>query len=253
MTADYPGAVRTFRTVENLAGITFDDTKTRQLFAEDIIFADEEITAIETVLGINPQGATTDVAQRLTDIESAITNIITGYTILDALTVMDIGGMTTASLAIFFAVVDGLYRSPYLNFIDEGGNFTNLHTSSAGATNNDVYLPSTSGQLLTAGDLNPNLNYVNTYAPATGGNVNPTIGATLYATIFVQPAGAIANVTLTLPALGTAGQLLRFSFSQAVTTITYAGQAQAGGPATVVANSGFSFVADIATSKWRLV
>lgn len=49
--ADFPDAVFSQRTIENVSGVTYDDTKTTKLFAEDITKLGDEITAIENVIG----------------------------------------------------------------------------------------------------------------------------------------------------------------------------------------------------------
>jgi len=63
--ADYPGSITDPRTVANLPGETYDATKTTRLYAEDINKANDEIVAIETTLGLNPQGDFDTVADRL--------------------------------------------------------------------------------------------------------------------------------------------------------------------------------------------
>lgn len=63
--ADFPGAIASLRTVDNLPGITYDATKTKQLFAEDINLMAEEVMAIESTLGVNPEGAYPTVVDRL--------------------------------------------------------------------------------------------------------------------------------------------------------------------------------------------
>ncbi len=65
MTAIFPDDIYEQRTLENITGVVFDDTKTTRLFAEDIIELGEEVIAIETELGTNPKGTFDDVAARL--------------------------------------------------------------------------------------------------------------------------------------------------------------------------------------------
>lgn len=55
--ADFPSSVFTPRTTANQPGITYDPTKTKIQFAEDYSLPAAEIEAIESTLGINPQGA----------------------------------------------------------------------------------------------------------------------------------------------------------------------------------------------------
>lgn len=70
--ADFPDSIFTPRTVENRDGVSYDDTKTKVFFAEDINYATTEIVAIETILGLNPEGSATTVGDRLDDIETDI-------------------------------------------------------------------------------------------------------------------------------------------------------------------------------------
>lgn len=55
--AEYPENIYEQRTLENLPGIVFDALQPRNLFAEDILNLANEIIAIETVLGLEPNGA----------------------------------------------------------------------------------------------------------------------------------------------------------------------------------------------------
>jgi hypothetical protein len=63
--ATFPGAIATFRTMVNRVGVVYDALKTKVIYAEDLNKHSEEINAIETTLGVNPQGGYTDVAERL--------------------------------------------------------------------------------------------------------------------------------------------------------------------------------------------
>lgn len=67
--AEFPGAVMTPRDHENKSGISFDDTKKKVLFAEDIEKLENEIKAIQTILGINPQGGSSTVSDRIAALE----------------------------------------------------------------------------------------------------------------------------------------------------------------------------------------
>lgn len=55
--ADYPSTIYDPRAVVNLAGETYDPTKTSRFYAEDLNDPNAEIVAIETVLGLEPNGA----------------------------------------------------------------------------------------------------------------------------------------------------------------------------------------------------
>jgi len=66
--SDYPGAIYAPRTKENKDGVVYDPNQTTKLFAEDVVYDDNEIVAIETELGLNPKGSYADVAERLDNI-----------------------------------------------------------------------------------------------------------------------------------------------------------------------------------------
>ncbi len=54
---------------ENKSGITFDDTKKKVVYAEDLEKLENEIVAIQTALGINPQGGASTVSDRIAALE----------------------------------------------------------------------------------------------------------------------------------------------------------------------------------------
>lgn len=68
--ADFPASIFTPRTTENLNGIVYDDTKTKEVFAEDYSLPAAEIVAIETTLGVDPQGSEATVSARIAALES---------------------------------------------------------------------------------------------------------------------------------------------------------------------------------------
>lgn len=72
--ADYPAGIYEPRAKTNKNGIVYDPLKTNVLFAEDITNDDDEIVAIENELGLNPRGGSTDVAARLSLIESTLSD-----------------------------------------------------------------------------------------------------------------------------------------------------------------------------------
>lgn len=55
--ADYPSSIFEQRELENVSDQTFDATKKTRIYAEDLINLAAEISAIETVLGTDPNGA----------------------------------------------------------------------------------------------------------------------------------------------------------------------------------------------------
>ena len=61
-----------FRSKENIPGLPYDETDKTTLFVEDIQQIEQCIATFENILGLNPQGEATDVAERLSDIEAAI-------------------------------------------------------------------------------------------------------------------------------------------------------------------------------------
>jgi hypothetical protein len=72
MTAQYPGAIYTPRTMVNRSGVTYDPLRTKDIYAEDFNKDRAEIVAVETALGTNPEGDAEDVAERLSDIEASV-------------------------------------------------------------------------------------------------------------------------------------------------------------------------------------
>lgn len=63
--SDYPTSIYDQRVIENVPGVVYDAAKKTRIFAEDVQEMGDEITAIETTLGTNPQGAFSDVDARL--------------------------------------------------------------------------------------------------------------------------------------------------------------------------------------------
>lgn len=61
----YPGAIDEFRNTTNLPGIVYDKDDTTTVFAEDTNNHSAAIVALETTLGVNPQGDYPTVADRL--------------------------------------------------------------------------------------------------------------------------------------------------------------------------------------------
>lgn len=73
MASQYPAAIYTPRTMVNRPGTVYDAAQTKRIYAEDFNKDREEIVAIENTLGLNPEGAETDVAARLAAIEAMFT------------------------------------------------------------------------------------------------------------------------------------------------------------------------------------
>ena len=68
--ADYPSSVWSQRTIENRPNAVYDPSKTTRIYAEDLTLLAAEVIAIETILGLNPQGSYDTVVERLDDIVS---------------------------------------------------------------------------------------------------------------------------------------------------------------------------------------
>ncbi len=67
--ADFPNATYAPRQKENYPGVIYDETKKDITFAEDVQALDDEVVAIETILGQNPQGAFSTVNERIQKLE----------------------------------------------------------------------------------------------------------------------------------------------------------------------------------------
>ena len=75
--ATFPTAVFAPRTTENLPGVSYDPTQTKEVYAEDYSLPAAEIAAIETILGTNPQGVYATVKAWLTALAGAVSNAVT--------------------------------------------------------------------------------------------------------------------------------------------------------------------------------
>lgn len=73
--ADFPATIYNQRTIENLPGIIYDADNTKTLFAEDFRFVGDEVNAIESTLGANPQGGESTVGERIATVESEVADI----------------------------------------------------------------------------------------------------------------------------------------------------------------------------------
>jgi hypothetical protein len=65
MTASYPDAIFEPREKQNRSGVVYDADKKQVIFVEDITYLDDEVVAIETILGVNPEGEADTLAERL--------------------------------------------------------------------------------------------------------------------------------------------------------------------------------------------
>jgi len=64
MTA-YPGGIYSPRTKANKSGVVYTPAKTTVGYAEDVSKLDDEVVAVETALGTDPEGSDTDVKTRI--------------------------------------------------------------------------------------------------------------------------------------------------------------------------------------------
>jgi len=68
--AAFPVSIFVPRTTANQTDVTYDPTKTHEVYAEDYSLPAAEIVAIETILGVEPQGASATVSARIAALES---------------------------------------------------------------------------------------------------------------------------------------------------------------------------------------
>jgi hypothetical protein len=68
--ADYPSGVYSPRTKTNKPGVVYTPSKSTFGYAEDVVFLDDEVVAIENELGIDPKNTSANVAERLKGIRS---------------------------------------------------------------------------------------------------------------------------------------------------------------------------------------
>lgn len=84
------------------------------------------------------------------------------------------------------------------------------------------------------------------FTPTTGTNI--TMINNQYN--IINPTGAIASLTITLPASPVNNDIIVIKFTQAITTITYAGGTVQSGLASAVLGSLETLTYDLATLKW---
>jgi len=126
--ASYPDAVVTPRAIENRAGVVYDANDTKTLFAEDIENINAEIVAIETDLGLNPEGVFNTVAERLDDLSyDSKTETLTNKTIDQPI---------LKKIKVRLSSGNAYSDNPQINYDDEDiiefarlQNFTNLSTT----------------------------------------------------------------------------------------------------------------------------
>lgn len=72
MAAEFPGAIKTFRTISDLPGIVYDADQETTVFAKDTNDLFEEVVAIETALGPYPYGGASTVGEAFDQINNAL-------------------------------------------------------------------------------------------------------------------------------------------------------------------------------------
>lgn len=77
--SSYPDSIFDPRTKENKAGVEFNPLKKNVLFAEDLSLLDSEIVAMQTILGLNPQGEYETIGAYLSALSAAIVPGITDF------------------------------------------------------------------------------------------------------------------------------------------------------------------------------
>jgi hypothetical protein len=92
--------------------------------------------------------------------------------------------------------------------------------------------------------LGPNPHVI--FTPTTGN----TIATNIYTDYIINPAGTIAALTITLPSSPANNDKVYFTFTQAVTTITYSGGTAIGVPTSATAGQQFYLVYDLTTNTW---
>lgn len=124
------------------------------------------------------------------------------------------------------------------------------------AGNGKVYTTSAASDAISAPNggatLGGNLSFAG-FELATSKQVfTPTTGQTLTITKrlnIVNPAGTLANLTITLPTAAGDGDIRVFTFTKAITTLAWTGTTS-GFPTTMAANSRWAAVWDSGTSTW---
>lgn len=73
--SNYPDSIDSFRVNENIPTVVYNGSKTHIFYAEDMNELRDAVVAVEETLGMNPEGAYSEVAARFDAIETAIDDI----------------------------------------------------------------------------------------------------------------------------------------------------------------------------------
>jgi hypothetical protein len=115
MTAEYPTALMPLRTFENRPGVVYDEDDTHRIYLEDLARWQENIIALETILGLNPQGSFDTVLLRLLDIESQLGGGSVPAWVSDLQASVNLSGFTNDSNFIDASYVSALNVSYFNN------------------------------------------------------------------------------------------------------------------------------------------
>ncbi len=137
----YPDDIDSFRTVENIDGVTYDESQTTRIFAEDVNNATVAIAAIENTLGTTPQGAASTVGLRISAVETNL-GILENY-------------FQPGSTYFGQADVDPDLEIQTINMMFDGSAEATLTTMSAGVGGQMVFISSFSDYNLTILPYNP--------------------------------------------------------------------------------------------------
>ena len=88
-----------------------------------------------------------------------------------------------------------------------------------------------------------------TFVPTTGNTL--TLSGANQSTVFVEPAGTLAALTLTMPSSPANGDLITIFSKQNVTAVTFSGGTVNGAPTNFSANGATTFVYSSASGQWN--
>lgn len=146
-----------------------------------------------------------------------------------AATTLNLAGTHTNSLTINLATnatASGQQKDMNIGTTGASGSTTNVRLGS-----------STSGALGRVFIQTPYLNITPvTYTPTTGQTV-----ATIGSVNDINPAGTLATLLINFPSSPVNGDIVKYQFTQAVTTLTWGNGTNLGAPAAATQNSGFAF------------
>ena len=97
MAPKFPADIYTQRETENLPGIVYDATKKQNLYSEDIQNLGGEINAIETILGVNPQGSYATTKEYIDAINVGLANLLSVISIVSG----KVGICTSTPVSLF--------------------------------------------------------------------------------------------------------------------------------------------------------